>query len=317
MSLNTPLDIPHDFRYWKTLWRDNARQKIRRWAHRIHQWQEEPLLKEWQVFSPAEKRLRLSTCIITMNSADRILPLLRYIRHFSDEVVIGVDSKTTDSTFAVCQQAQQEGLIDVLLSIESTALTCNAGLETLVKGCTGDWVLRLDDDEFPEPLFAKIVQGLIHQSATTNITHYKLPRLHLSHTNPLRWINDGYLYPDFQMRLFINDLKRLHFPGAVGHSSIGCEGDQGKIHSVNLVHLNMAINPRFKREEKLASYVRRLNGGWVHPVNERALLWEDFDYQIQPYRNPDESFCQLLTDTITHQRQIYEFQNAQLARSSV
>lgn len=300
----TPPVIPRDRRYWQTLWRDSARQTVRRLVHQFKQWQEkQQQVPVWQAFPADQKRLHLSTCIITMNSADRIRPLLAYIRSFSNEVVIGVDSKTTDQTLEVCEQAKADGLIDTLFVIESTALTCNAGLEQLVTACTGDWVLRLDDDEFPEPLFKSIVNGLIHQDA---VTHYKLPRLHLCTIDPLSWINDGYLYPDFQMRLFKNDPALLHFPGAVGHSSIRCDGPQGKVHSVNLVHLNLAINPRFKREEKLSSYIKRLNGGWVHPINERALLWEDFPYNIEPYTYPDPAFCQAMTETVKQQRSAYE-----------
>ena len=75
-----------------------------------------------------------------MNSAQRIRPLLQYIRRFSDEIVVGVDSKTTDDTLATC-----EGLADELFVIQSDALTCNAGLEPLVERChdkAWDWLLK-------------------------------------------------------------------------------------------------------------------------------------------------------------------------------
>lgn len=275
------------------------RQKVRRLAHNIGSWIENQWTRpRWEA---AGKRLKsrpsLSTCIMTMNAAERITPLLRYIRAFSDEIVVGVDSKTTDNTLEVCRE-----LADELFVIESDALTCNAGLEQLVERCHGDWVLRLDDDEFPEPHFAQLVAGAV---STDKFTHYKLPRLHLCNIEPLEWINDGYLYPDFQMRLFINDKSLLKFPGAVGHLGIECAGRKGRINTVNLVHLNMAINPRFKRETKLETYIRRLNGEWVHPINEHALLWEDFNYRIESYRYPDPEFCRLLVETTRHQRDWY------------
>jgi hypothetical protein len=112
------------------------------------------------------------------------------------------------------------------------------------------------------------------------------------------------------MRLFINDKSQLKFPGAVGHLGIECQGRKGRINSVNLIHLNMAINPRFKREAKLETYIKRLNGEWVHPINEHALLWEDFNYQIEPYRYPDHTFRQLLIDTTRHQRDWYVAQQS-------
>lgn len=300
--------IPRDQRYWDTLRRDNARQVGRRFMHRLWALYEQVVhVPAWQRRTREEtRRPRLSTCIMTMNSEHRIRPLLEYVRRFSDEVVVGVDSKTTDGTLAACQ-----GLADELFVIHSEALTCNAGLEELVGRCHGDWVLRLDDDEFPEPHLADILPGLL---AASRFTHYKIPRLHLASTEPLTWINDGYLYPDYQMRLFKNERALLKFPGAVGHLGIECAGPKGRLNTVNLVHLNMAINPRFKREEKLATYIRRLNGGWVHPVNEYALLFEDFNYRIDPYRYPDEAFCRLLTETTRHQRQVYE--SRRLAQSA-
>lgn len=301
--MSAPKDFPgiiRDKAYTDTLHRDTLRQKVRRLAHQWERFREDlSCIPRWER-AKDNKFFKLSTCIITMNSAERIRPLLQYIRPFTDEIVVGVDSKTTDNTFDTCQ-----GLVDELFIVESTAQTCNAGLETLVSHCHGDWVLRLDDDEFPEPELARWLPGII---AHPKYTHYKLPRLHVSSIDPLMWVNDGYLYPDFQMRLFKNDPKLLHFPGAVGHSSIECDGPRGKIHSANLVHLNLAINPRFKREDKLKTYIDRLNGGWVHPINQQALLFEDFNYRIEPYRHPDTAFCERLSETTRHQRQVYERQ---------
>jgi hypothetical protein len=294
-------NIQRDSQYYKVLGRDNRRQKARRFAHQLGCWYESlwvaPRMasRKAQTLSP---RPRLSTCIMTMNSADRIQPLLKYIRRFSDEIVVGVDSKTTDHTFEACQ-----GLADELFVIQSDALTCNAGLEALVARCHGDWILRLDDDEFPEPHFETLISGLMRQH---RYTHYKIPRLHLCEVEPLRWIDDGYLYPDYQMRLFRNDPALLKFPGAVGHLGIECDGPKGRLNTVNLVHLNLAINPRFKRESKLSTYIERLQGGWVHPVNEHALLFEDFHYRIKPYPYPNSDFLALLKETTLHQRQIYE-----------
>lgn len=292
--------IQRDERYFQTLRKDNRRQNARRFAHRLGCLYENLLVRpRWEKLGRTlQSRPRLSTCIMTMNSAERIRPLLQYIRRFSDEIVVGVDSKTTDHTFEAC-----EGLADELFVIQSDALTCNAGLEPLVDRCHGDWILRLDDDEFPEPHFERIIAGLI---SGERYTHYKIPRLHLCEVEPMRWVDDSYLYPDYQMRLFRNDKSLLKFPGAVGHLGIECAGPKGRLNTVNLVHLNLAINPRFKREAKLKTYIERLNGGWVHPVNEHALLFEDFNYRILPYQYPDPDFLTLLKETTLHQRRIYE-----------
>lgn len=311
--------IVRDRRYQQVAASDQRRQWVRRAMHRLaalyeravwqRRWQDMALIPE------QGRRQKLSTCLITMNSAPRIRPLLEYIRAFSDEIVVGVDSKTTDDTLNAC-----EGLADELFVIENDAPTCNGGLQALVARCHGDWVLRLDDDEFPEPAFARLKDGLL---ATERFTHYKLPRLHLSSVerDPLEisgpapyhvsWINDGYLYPDFQLRLFRNDPALLRFPGPVGHGSIQCAGRRGKIHSVNLIHLNLAMNPRVEREQKLDRYIARHQGGWVHPVNEHALLFENFQYRIEPYRHADEAFLTLISEVTLAQKAFLEAQQPQ------
>ncbi|MBY0405131.1 MAG: glycosyltransferase [Cyanobacteria bacterium] len=297
--------ILRDATYAKTLQRDLRRQKIRRLVHQLGmQWEKKYVIPQWRRFDAKVSRPKTLSCfLMTMDSQDRLLPLIHYLRPGCDEIVVGVDSKSKDETYALCETLKEQGLIDTLLLIQNDALTCNGALETLVAHCHGDWILRLDDDEFPEPPFFQLKQGIL---ATEKYTHYKFPRLHLSRVSPLEWINDSYLYPDFQMRLFKNDPSLLKYPGAVGHLGIQCQGKKGRLNTINLVHLNMAINPRFKREEKLKKYVLRHQGGWIHPVNEHALLFEDFSYKIEPYRFSDHDFCRLLTQTTQHQRAIYE-----------
>ena len=301
-----PFDIIRDKKYFQVYKRDMRRQKLRRLVHVLQaHWEQSFKVPQWRSASKLlkgnAKRSKLSTCIITMNSADRIRPLLEYIRSFSDEIVVGVDSKTTDNTLEVCK-----GLADELFVIESTALTCNAGLEELVAHCHGDWVLRLDDDEFPEPVLEEILPALLAEAEQKGITHFKMPRLHLSSVSPFEWVDDGYLYPDYQLRLFVNQPDLLTFPGPVGHKGIECSGTRSKLHSVNLVHLNLAINPRFRREEKLNTYIQRLNGEWVHPVNETALLFEDFQYKIRPYKAGDSGFLHQMEETVKTQYAVYE-----------
>jgi hypothetical protein len=297
--------IQRDGRYYDTLARDMRRQHARRFVHGGARWIEKQFIltpdRARDLNAPTRKgRKTLSTCIMTMNAADRIRPLLEYLRPHTDELVVGVDSKSTDATFERCQ-----GLADELFIIENDALTCNAGMEALVRRCHGDWILRLDDDEFPEPELWRYRDFIL---STEKFTHYKLPRLHLVQVEPMRWINDGYLYPDFQMRLFQNKPELLTFPGAVGHLGIQCAGKKGRLNSINLIHLNLAINPRQKREEKLHKYVIRHHGGWVHPINERALLFEDFPYRIQPYHHPDAAFCRTMVETVRQQQAAYQQQ---------
>lgn len=283
-----------DFKYYVTLGQDLLWHFVRRLRHRLGVFQERS--HPWyRTIAPAHSQ-KLSTCVITMNAAHRLAPLIAHAKTFSDEVVIGVDSKTTDNTFEVAQAAGA----DVVFWIENDALTCNAGLEALVDHCSGDWILRLDDDEYMEPSFLGLKDHLITQSA---YTHFKFPRLHISSVSPLKWVDDSYLYPDYQMRFFKNDKSILHFPGAVGHTAITSDGPKGRIFTTNIIHLNLAINTRQKREEKLQRYIKRHQGQWVHPINEYALLFENFPYCIRLYRCDDVAFTTLLESVVNAQRQ--------------
>lgn len=293
---SSDLEIIRDEEYRNTYHRDMRRQYIRRIAHRVIGWYEHRFkVPQWQTPPVTGKRKTLSVCMMTMNSAERIRPVLKYVRSFADEIVVGVDGKTTDRTLEVCRDLADEAFI-----VSNDYPSGDTGLEAVVTRCRGDWILRVDDDEFIEPHFAWLKDGIL---ADETYTHYKMPRLHLSSVEPLQWINDGYLYPDFQLRLFRNDPSLLRFPTG-GHLGIHCAGRRGKINTVDFVHLNMAINPRFRREEKLVNkYIRREldSTGRVHPVNEHTLLYEDFNYRIEPYRYPDEAFCRLLVETVRHQ----------------
>lgn len=306
-----------DVRYWHTYFCDMIRQKVRRlakacWAKPRETWTVLPQWRRAAAKSTPEastENTRLSTAFLTMNASSRLRPVVEAVRGFSDEVVVGVDSKSDVATWQLCQQLQAEGWIDVLFRHENPHLTCNAALEAMVDHCSGDWILRLDDDELIEPSFAQYKQAIL---ATQQYTHYKLPRLHLCGVRPLQWINDGYLYPDYQLRLFRNDKQLLQFPGPVGHSNISCAGPRGKLHTIHLIHLNLVIFSRAQREEKLQRYVRRAVEGteqvrpWVHPINERVLRFEDYSYQIDLYQCQTQAFWQQLTRIIDHQRGQWE-----------
>jgi glycosyltransferase involved in cell wall biosynthesis len=267
----------------------HSRDMRRQWARRLtHYWQ----AKTQQQFSwpqwgkVTQTRQTLSICIITMNAAQRIEPVLKHLRPLADELVIGIDSKTTDNTLALCKPYADECFM-----VDNPAATCNGGLKDLVSRCHGDWVLRLDDDELMVPDFERFIPALMAQ---TRFTHFKIPRLHLCGFDPLMWVDDGYLWPDYQLRLFKNDGSLLRYPPPVGHVGIECDGPRGRLPSLPMIHLNLAINDRSRREAKLRKYIDRHHGQWVHPVNETCLLYEDFNYRVRPYRHGDTHWLQTL-----------------------
>lgn len=69
-------------------------------------------------------------------------------------------------------------------------------LDLGVHACNGEYVLRLDDDEFPTPEMIRWLQD----ERFCESTHWKFARLHLWN-DIFHFVNDGQLWPDHQTRL--------------------------------------------------------------------------------------------------------------------
>ena len=81
--------------------------------------------------------MSLSVGILAFNSADYIEPLLKAAKDFADEIVVGVDSSSTDSTEQICRN-----YADKLFRLEPIG-TSERALAWLNEQCAGDWILRL------------------------------------------------------------------------------------------------------------------------------------------------------------------------------
>ena len=132
-------------------------------------------------------RASLAVALIALNE-ERGLPLaLASVRDIADELIVAVDSRTTDGTREVAQGARV-----VEVEFEDFAQMRNTALEAV----TADWVLFLDADEAlegdPRPLLDRPAI-------------WEFPRHHwcdLARTRPAADERD---YPDRQARLFPND----------------------------------------------------------------------------------------------------------------
>jgi glycosyltransferase involved in cell wall biosynthesis len=91
----------------------------------------------------------ISLLLATKNSAERLPFLLDGIRRIVDEIVIGVDDSSTDNTLEVTR-----GLADTYVSVKSAGYV-ESFLYQLFPLCKGDWILRIDDDEFLSRQWAK------------------------------------------------------------------------------------------------------------------------------------------------------------------
>ena len=149
--------------------------------------------------------IRVSAVVLTKNGERRIERCLRSILSsgFSDEIVVCLDRATTDQTYEVARPLADH------VHFVTTEGCLESALPQMVALCSGDFILRLDDDErlggdWSRPDFEALV-------ALNNLSHLNVLR---------RWtVDDGCnfiasapWFPDVQLRLFRNAPASVRWP---------------------------------------------------------------------------------------------------------
>lgn len=200
--------------------------------------------------------MTLSFCVLTKNSAAYIEKLLRSARSFADEIVVAVDSSSTDSTEKVCSR-----YADKLFRVEPVG-SLAYGLAWLQQQCEGDWILRLDDDELPSERLVAILPRLIRDK---EITHYWMRRRWIFGAEGKRWIDHHPWWPDWQMRLHRNISSIVHVP-AIVHTRTMVWGGSRYVYEGSIYHLDLVYHSEEHRRRKVEQgYERRTAGkGLLH-----------------------------------------------------
>jgi hypothetical protein len=113
--------------------------------------------------------------------------------------------------------------------------------------CSGDWIMRIDDDEV---LDASLVERLPELTSARDVVQYWLARRWL-YPDRDRWLDQWPWFPDFQCRLVRNDAQ-LWFPGLC-HSNVELRTPARYLDS-GLYHLVHLLSDRRRREAKLEHY---------------------------------------------------------------
>lgn len=130
----------------------------------------------------------ISIVVITLNEADRILPLLKCAA-FADEVIV-VDSGSTDGTQEICRAAGARVITRPWQGFAEQK-------QYAMQQASFEWILNLDADErISDSLAAEILESI--QRAPAEICGFSMPRLsrYLG-----TWIRHGGWYPDRKLRL--------------------------------------------------------------------------------------------------------------------
>ena len=211
--------------------------------------------------------MKLSLGILAHNSAQFIERLLKAGAEFADEIIIGVDRASTDATEEICAR-----YADKLFRLEPIG-TSERALAWLNDQCSGDWILRLDDDELPSAGFVDALPCLMRDR---NYTHYWLPRRWVIGDERARWIAEHPWWPDWQLRFFRNLPSLVSFPGQL-HTDYQVQGAGAYFSEGSLYHYALVDRSEHERRQKVAQYER------ISPGNSKPT-----------YYFPDESVVVML-----------------------
>jgi len=195
---------------------------------------------------PPPRPLRMSAVVLTKNGEHRIEHCLQSIvkTGFADEIVVCIDRATTDNTYErVRPLADQVHLLTTDGYLESA-------LRQMTALCSGDFILRLDDDErlggsWTRPEFEALV-------ALNDLSHVTVSR---------RWIVDqgqAFLteppwFPDLQMRLFRNVPASIRWPLQI-HEPMEVAGNCLSLGDRWIEHDVLFTTSAEERQEKCLQY---------------------------------------------------------------
>jgi hypothetical protein len=183
----------------------------------------------------------LSICCATANP-NRAAAVLTGVRQIADEIVVAVDVSAGE------QDLTPLGAIaDRLFEIELGTFLESA-LAWLHAQCSGDWILRIDDDEVVD---ASLLEQLPELMQARDVVQYWIARRWL-YRDPHNYLDEWPWFPDFQGRLVRNDAQ-LWFPGLC-HSSVALTPPVRYLDS-GLYHLVLLQADRQEREHKIQRYL--------------------------------------------------------------
>ena len=144
----------------------------------------------------------------TRSPAAQVAAQLAAWRPLVNEIVLGVDERGDGQVLTRCAE-----LADEIVVLPATSIAENY-LGVMHAGCSGDWILRVDDGELPSARLAAALPALLEEQT---LTHFWLPRDHPYPTPETRitvapWGGDG------QIRLVRNLPGLWTFPSLLGSS---------------------------------------------------------------------------------------------------
>lgn len=186
----------------------------------------------------------LSVCVFANTPPKRLAAQLSPMREVADEIVVAIDDKAGHTDLSPL-----EGIADKAMFAEYV-WPMSASLEWLHAQCSGEWILRLDGDEFASTeLLHELEKGDWHEG----VTHRFLPRKWLV-DDGAAWIQSNPWWPDPQMRLVKND-PTIMSGGTTPHEHLMVDGPGGTL-AAPIYHTDLVDTDLQTRRDKARRYYR-------------------------------------------------------------
>ena len=207
----------------------------------------------------------LSVAIIAKDEQRHIAAALASVAGLAGEVIVLLDSRTSDRTAAISREHGARVIVEPWRSFSAQR---NRALDL----CMGDWVLFLDADErVTAELREEILQiadcRLQIEDAQSPVAGYWIPRHNQFFGQTLR---GGGWYPDHQLRLLLRGRARYDEARLV-HEFAQLDGPAGYL-SQHLLHLNIEHMDELWRKQ--ASYAIQ-EAQTLYQAGRRAR-WRNF-----------------------------------------
>jgi hypothetical protein len=214
--------------------------------------------------------MRFRIAIVTRDSERWIAIVAREYRRLGLRPLFLVDDKTTDATISVLRMLGEEAL-----PISLPQPSVESALAQFPNFFREEWVLRMDDDEFPS---CGLIKFLSRATAKTREEAIAFPRREaLPFGLPLRYPTMEMLYSappwpfhlDPQVRAFrhreVDYTDEIHTPGFIPRSiAVAPIG-------AYLVHFNSIIRTLPERLKKLANYEKAQEGAGTLPAARASV----------------------------------------------
>ena len=184
--------------------------------------------------------MSLSVCLIASAPAARVAALLEPLRDLADEIVIAADSRGDEATLA-----GYATLADRFFRLEYRYYERH--LAWLHAQCSGDWILRLDDDEALSGAFVARLPALL---AAEDVRQYWVPRSWLF-PDAGSVLDEPPWSVDFNNRLIRND-GTLRFEGLLHSAADPCEPCEYLEEPI--YHLELLLASPDRRRDKAVRY---------------------------------------------------------------